>query len=131
MPTLHTITRPLDRVASFSKSFDLASKLMVSYGVAAVAGFGTAAYYAPTHRLRNSMIASAGLALSVVPLSVIGLIPIVKKLKMIESSKDEVKAQTEADGLLDKWGKLNLARWCVMAVALLNGLKELSEWYEL
>jgi Domain of unknown function (DUF1772) len=131
LPSLKPITAPLDRVAAFSKSFDTASKLMISYAGIAVAGFGTAAYYAPTQYLRNSMAVSAALALSIAPFSVIALIPTVQKLKQIESSGDTLKAQSEGDGLLEKWGKLSLVRWSIMSVALLNGLKELSEWYEL
>lgn len=77
------------------------------------------------------MAASAALALSVVPFTVIALIPTVQKLKKIESSGDTIKAQSEGEGLLEKWGKLSLVRWSIMTVALLNGLKELSEWYEL
>lgn len=121
----------MDRIACFSKAFDIASKMMVGFAGTATAAFATAAYYAPTQYLRNSMIASAALALSVFPYTVIGILPTVQKIKKIESSKDAIKAQSEGDGLIDKWGKLAFVRMVLMSVALLNGLKELSEWYQL
>jgi Domain of unknown function (DUF1772) len=99
-------------------------------GVAGIA-FGTAAYYAPTYYLQNSMIASALLSFSIAPFTVLVIMPTVKALKGIETSGDTDKAAAEGDKLIEKWGKLGLIRFFVMAVAALNGLKELSEWYAL
>ena len=73
------------------------------------------------------MIASSALAISVIPFTLIAIIPTVKALKKIEADNDAPKAEKEADKLIEKWGKLSLIRWGLMAIAFLNGLKELSE----
>lgn len=104
---------------------------MVSLGGIAGLAFGTAAYYAPTQHVQYSMIASALLSVSVAPFTFLAIMPTNKKLKAIESSGDVVKATAEGDKLLEQWGKLSLIRWSIMAIASLNGLKELSEWYSL
>ena len=50
--------------------------------------------------------------------------PTVTRLHDIGSSSDLNKAAAESDGLLEKWGKLNLFGWGLITVALLNGLDE-------
>jgi hypothetical protein len=94
-------------------------------GIATV-GFGTAAYYAPTYFQRNSMIASAVLAASIVPVTIVFILPTVRKLQGILARKDEVAAKEEGDGLLDKWQKLNLIRWGLMAIGGLIAWKSVS-----
>jgi hypothetical protein len=131
LPSLSQISVPLDRVAVWSKSFDLASKVMASLSLTATASFATAAYYAPTISIRNSMIASSALAISALPFTLIVILPTVKKLKAIQANNDTFQATAEGDSLIEKWGKLSLIRWTFMLVACLNGLKELSEWHSL
>jgi hypothetical protein len=104
---------------------------MASLGMTAAAAFGTAAYYAPTIAVRNSMIVSSALSLSALPLTLLVLFPIVKALKAIESHKDPAVAEVEGDGLIQKWGKLSMLRWVLVAIGAVNGLKELSESYAL
>jgi hypothetical protein len=104
---------------------------MASLSFTATASFATAAYYAPTLSVRNSMIASAGLAMSALPFTLIFIFPTVKKLKAIYENNDTFQATAEGDSLIEKWGKLSLIRWTFMLVGCLNGLKELSEWHSL
>lgn len=104
---------------------------MMSLSTTAVAAFGTAAYYAPTISSRNSMIASALLALTPLPFTLIVIFPTVKKLKGIQATNDTFKATAEGDPLIEKWGKLSIVRFLFVAVGCLNGLKELSEWHSL
>lgn len=131
LPSLRQVTIPLDRISAWSKQYDLASKIMVSFAGIASTSFGTAAYYAPTQYLQKSMIASALLSISVIPFTLQFIFPTNKALKAIEKSGDGEKALSEGDKLLEKWGKLSLARWSIMAVAALIGLKNLSGWYTL
>jgi len=104
---------------------------MVSASIAATVGFGVAAYYAPTSFLQNSMIVSSLLALSPLPVTFGFIVPTVKALKALEKSGDSVKATAEGDTLIEKWGKLSLFRWLLVAGGFLNGLYQLSEWYHL
>jgi Domain of unknown function (DUF1772) len=129
LPSLRRISIPLDRVATFSRTYDLASKIYASISTLAGLSFSTAAYYAPTNYLQKSMIASAVLSFSVAPMTLLVIMPTVKALKAIESAGDTVKANSEGDKLIEKWGNLSLIRWSLMTVAALNGLKELSELY--
>lgn len=77
------------------------------------------------------MIASAVLALSPLPFTLIAILPTVKKLKGIVETNDTFKATAEGDSTIEKWGKLSMVRFLLMAVGCLNGLKELSEWHSL
>lgn len=131
LPSLRRVSVPLDRISAWSRQYDIASKIMGSLGGIAGLAFGTAAYYAPLPYVQNSMIASALLSFSAAPFTLLAIMPTNKALKAIESSGDTVKAAAEGDKLLEKWGKLSLIRWSLMAIASLNGLKELSEWYAL
>jgi hypothetical protein len=131
LPSISQVSVPLDRVAAWSKQYDNASKIMASLSFTATASFATAAYYAPTLSIRNSMIASAGLAISALPFTFIFIFPTVKKLKAIHANNDTFQATAEGDSLIEKWGKLSLIRWTFVLVGCLNGLKELSEWHSL
>lgn len=126
LPSLKRISSTYDRVGAWSKQYDIASKIMASLGGVACLSFGTAAYYAPTNYVRNSMIASAVLSISVIPFTILFIRPTVVALKAIEKERDTVNATAEGDKLIEKWGKLSLIRWSFMAIASLNGLKELS-----
>jgi len=129
LPCLKRVSSPLERISAWSLQYDIAAKLMPSLGVISSIAFGTAAYYAPTIGLRNSMIASAAFGISVIPFTGVAILPTVHALKEIEAHKDVAVAEAEGDDLISKWGKLSLARWLLVSVGCLNGLKELSEWY--
>jgi Domain of unknown function (DUF1772) len=131
MPSLKRITSPLERVGFWSSNYDYASKIMASLGTIGAIAFGTAAYYAPTIGLRNSMIASGVLAFSAFPFTILAIFPTVQALKRIDKRKDVAVADAEGDGLLAKWSNLNYIRFGLVAIGSLNGLKELSEWYVL
>jgi len=127
MPSLKKLATHLDRVTLFNRNFDSSAPIMISLGTIATAGYALAAYYAPTDRLRNSMIVSAVLTGSVAPFTALVIIPVVKEIKSIVNGNDNVKAMSDGDRLLDKWSKLNLIRWILVAASCLNGLKELTE----
>jgi hypothetical protein len=131
LPSLRCISSPFDRIATWSKAYDIASKMMAGLAGVASLGFGTAAYYAPTNYIQKSMIASAVLSASVVPFTILVIKPTILALKAIEKEGNDAKATSDGDKLIEKWGKLSLTRWAIMTIALLNGLKELSEWYDL
>lgn len=131
MPSLKRIASPLERVGFWSSNYDYATKIMASLSSIGAVAFGTAAYYAPTVGLRNSMIASGVLAFSALPFTLFAIIPTVKALKGIESHNDVAVADAEGDGLLAKWTNLNYVRFGLVTIGSLNGLKELSEWYVL
>jgi Domain of unknown function (DUF1772) len=131
LPSLRQVTVPLDRISVWSKQYDLASKIMIRFAGIAFASFGIAAYYAPTRYLQKSMIASALLSISVMPFTLKFIFPTNNALKAIEKDGDGEKALSEGDKLLEKWGKLGLVRWSIMAAATLIGMKELSGWYTL
>jgi len=126
MPNLRSL-EPLDRIKNFDGNFNTCAKIMVSIGLAAGTAFSTAAYYAPTVRLRNSMIASAALALGILPFTRVAIIPTVMAIKDINKTKDSVKASAVGQDLLDKWQSLNIVRAVIMLAACLNGLKELTD----
>jgi len=73
------------------------------------------------------MIVSAVLAASIGPYTPLVIAATEKKIAGIESEKDSVRAAGEGQELLDKWSKLGLVRCVLMAIACLNGLKELSD----
>jgi len=131
MPALKKVSIPLDRIAFWSKTFDLASKIMAPLGVIGAAGFGTAAYYAPTDFLQKSMAASSVLSFLVLPFTLFVIFPVNAEMKKIEANNDALKANKEGDKFLDKWTKLNIIRMCIMAASMINGLKEMSESYTL
>jgi Domain of unknown function (DUF1772) len=131
MPGLKRISVPLDRISVWSFQFDVASKIMLPLGLISGISFGVASYYAPSSRLQTSMMVSSAFAFGIAPFTLLVVFPYVTQLKKIEKANDTYKATAEGDGLLDKWAKANLVRWLIMSVALLNGMKELSEWYTL
>lgn len=117
----------MDRVKVFTKIFDYGGAIMVPLCATASAAFGTAAYYAPTERLRYSMIASSAIALGIFPMTGAIIIPIVNQLKSIEKTDNTVKAAADGDTLIEKWRTLNTIRFIIMAMSFLNGLKELTD----
>jgi len=131
LPTLRCVSLPYDRVAAWSKLYDIGSKIMMAFSGVGCLAFGTAAYYAPTYYIQNSMIASALLSISAVPFTVLFMRPTVQALKAIEKDGDDVKTTAEGDKLIEKWGKLSLMRCSLVCIGALNGLKELSEAYAL
>jgi hypothetical protein len=131
MPSLKKVSIALDRITFWSKTFDLGSKIMAPLGLIAAAGFGTAAYFAPTDFLPKSMAVSCFLALMNMPFTVLVIFPVNAEMKKIEATIDTLKANTEGDKLLDKWTKLSTIRMSIMAVAMIIGLKEISQWYTL
>jgi hypothetical protein len=131
LPSLRRVTVPLDRISAWSRQYDIAARIMASLAAITFTSFGIAAYYAPTQYLQKSMIASALLSVSVVPFTLLVIFPTNKALKAIEKSGEGEVALSEGDRLLKKWGRLSLIRWSLMAVAALNGLRELSCLYTL
>lgn len=131
MPSIKKVSIALDRITFWSKSFDLGSKIMAPLGLIASAGFGTAAYFAPTDFLQKSMAVSCFLTLMNMPFTVLVIFPVNAEMKKIEATNDTLKANTEGDKLLDKWTKLSTIRMSIMAVAMIIGLKEISQWYTL
>jgi len=101
---------------------------MIGLGGTATLGFGLAAYWAPTEYLRNSMIGSTLLAASIIPFTLFSIIPTVQKIIKIQKENDALKASTDGDKLYEKWNISNYIRLTIMAVACLNGLRDLSEW---
>jgi uncharacterized membrane protein len=129
MPAMRQISIPLDRVSAWSKSYDIATKIMAGCAAISTAAFGTAAYYAPTGYLQKSMTVSSLIAFSVIPWTLLVIMPTNKELKGIVAANDTLKANAEGDKLLVKWTKLSTIRLGLMTVGFLNALKELSEWY--
>jgi hypothetical protein len=131
LPSLRRVSLPYDRVAAWSRLYDIGSKIMVTLSGVSGLAFGIAAYYAPNHYIQNSMITSALLSLSPLPVTLLAIRPTVQALKAIDKGGDDVKATADGDQLIEKWGKLSLIRWSLVMLGALNGLKELSEWYAL
>jgi hypothetical protein len=77
------------------------------------------------------MAVSCFLALMNMPFTVLVIFPVNAEMKKIEATIDTLKANTEGDKLLDKWTKLSTIRMSIMAVAMIIGLKEISQWYTL
>ena len=127
MPSLDRISHPVERISSWSLLYDRSRLVMVSLALIASISYLVAAYYAPTSTLSYSMSGTSFLAISVIPFTRVAIMPTINKLKNIEASKDSTKAAAEGDKLLAKWGTLSLARWLIMLLALLNGLKDISK----
>jgi Anthrone oxygenase len=121
----------MERIATFSRQYDIAKKLMILFGMTAGAAFGLAAYFAPSVASRNSMLLSAATSFSPVPVTVLAILPMVMRLKGIEKAGDKEMAEKEGDGLIEAWGRLSLLRWGIVAVGCLNGLREIARTYSL
>jgi hypothetical protein len=99
MPAMRRISIPLERVSAWSKSYEIASKIMASCAAISTAAFGTAAYYAPTEYLQKSMTVSSLIAFSVIPWTLLVIMPTNNELKEIVAANDKLKANAEGEKL--------------------------------
>jgi hypothetical protein len=96
-------------------------------GLIASVAYGTAAYYAPSHHTQKLMGLCAGLSLSILPYTLVVIMPSVNALFALDSSGDVAKVNSEGDKLIDKWNKLSVSRAAIAAIPLLIAFKEISE----